>query len=186
MASEPQGFSSLSFQNQVRHNRLWHLFALSTQITFLPPIFVRSRPMRREGKMEKDKRRIENASREHVSTYFWKPTSQMRGWPSTLLRHQRSVRVGRPSPPNGCAHPQSPVPCLSPSHQRPPAHWPAKEKAQGGAGTTEAGTELQGCVISWLQAQPICIQCSTNTRRKGGTSTPNTKATGRGGAPRLE
>ena len=47
---------SLSFQNQVRHNRLGHLFDLSTQITFLPPISLRSRLLGREGKMKEDKK----------------------------------------------------------------------------------------------------------------------------------
>lgn len=188
MASKPQGFSSLSFQNQVRHNRFWHLFALSIQITFLPPIFVRSRPMRREGKMEEDKRRIENASGEHVSTYFWKPTPQMKGWPLTLLRRQRSVRVGRPSPPNECAHPQKAHSTvghpltrgLLPTGQWRKRHW----KVQGQLKQGQNLACFRAALLVGLQAQPISIQRSTNTRR--GNFNTQHQSNRREGVPSLE
>lgn len=188
IASKPQGFSSLSFQNQVRHNRLWHLFALSTQITFLPPIFLRSRPMRREGKMEKDKRRIENASREHVSTYFWKLTPQMSGSPPTLLRRQRSVRVGRPSAPNGCAHPQKPCSMLV-THP-PEAFCPlaSEGKSTGRCrvnGSRDRTWDASGLLLVGCRHSQYAFSAAQTQEGKGELQHP-TPATGSGGAPRLE
>lgn len=85
-----------------------------------------------------------------------------------------------------CSPPKALFHGWSPAHQRPLAHWPAKEKAPGGGGTNEAGTELgmlQGCVISWL-ASTANRHSAQHKHKKRGTATPNTKATSSGGVPR--